>query len=512
MATTATGEFLRDVLTARVYDVAVETPLQGAALLSGRVRNRVLLKREDLQPVHSFKVRGAYNKMVHLGAGERARGVVCASAGNHAQGVALAASRLQCPATIVMPTTTPPVKVDAVRAYGDHVQVVLHGDTFADALAHAKGIERDRQLTFVHPYDDPHVIAGQGTIAMEIVRQHPDPIHAVFVAVGGGGMIAGIGTYLKLVRPEVRVVAVQTVDSDSMAQSLQAGQPVALDDVGLFCDGTAVKRVGDETLRLARRCIDEVVYVTTDQVCAAIKDVFLDTRSILEPSGAMSIAGAKAYLQRCDLQGQTVVCVACGANMNFDRLRFVVDRAELGQEREALLVVRLPPGRTLTDLAAVLPAHLNVTECNYNASCVGVFLGVSVVDATQTGALRDLIEANGFPTVDVTGDDLAKNHLRYMVGGGPSDDDAHRTQQVCRVETAQRPGAIRHLLLRVLPGRSITLLHYRNHGGDVARIMIGAPPPHQQQPSLYDTLSAQAGYRVVSDADNAALHILLTRT
>src|SRR5215510_1496528 len=337
------ADYLKKILTARVYDVAVESALEPARALSARLGNTVLLKREDQQSVFSFKLRGAYNKMAHLSAAQLARGVICASAGNHAQGVALAARRLGCRAVVVMPVTTPRVKVDAVQALGG--EVVLHGDSYSDAYAHALALQRKQRLSFVHPFDDPDVIAGQGTIGMEIAHQHQGPLDAVFVAVGGGGLISGVAAYLRSVRPDVRIVGVQTRDSDAMARSVRAGKRVELAEVGLFSDGTAVKLVGEETFRLARQWVDEFVLVDTDEVCAAIKDVFQDTRTVLEPAGALGVAGLKQYVAKRKIKGQTLVTITCGANMNFDRLRFVAERAEFGERREALFAVTIPERR-----------------------------------------------------------------------------------------------------------------------------------------------------------------------
>ncbi|WP_348753245.1 threonine ammonia-lyase, biosynthetic, partial [uncultured Aquincola sp.] len=371
-------DYLRKILTARVYDVAIESPLDHARNLSKRVGNQVFLKREDQQPVFSFKLRGAYNKMAHLSAEQLGRGVICASAGNHAQGVALSAKRLGAKAVIVMPVTTPRVKVDAVKALGG--DVVLFGDSYSDAAEHAKQLQAERGLTFVHPFDDPDVIAGQGTIAMEILRQHEGPIDAVFVAIGGGGLISGVAAYIKAVRPEIRVIGVQTTDSDAMVRSVRAGKRVALNDVGLFADGTAVKLVGEETFRIARALVDEYVVVDTDAVCAAIKDVFQDTRSILEPSGAMGVAAIKQYVDTNKVKGKTFVAITCGANMNFDRLRFVAERAEVGEEREAVFAVTIPEARGSFKRFCELIGPRSVTEFNYrisDAETAHVFVGVS---------------------------------------------------------------------------------------------------------------------------------------
>ncbi len=358
--------YLKRILNARVYDVAIESPLDVAPNLSSRTGNMILLKREDLQPVFSFKLRGAYNKMAQLTDAQLKHGVIAASAGNHAQGVAMSALRLGCKATIVMPITTPHVKIDAVKHFGQgSVKILLHGESYSDAYEHALELEKKLKLSFVHPFDDPDVIAGQGTVAMEILRQHQAPIHAIFCAIGGGGLIAGVAAYVKQVRPEIKVIGVQTVDSDAMARSLKAKKRVTLNDVGLFSDGTAVKKVGSETFRLCSKGVDEVILVDTDAVCAAIKDVFQDTRSILEPAGALAVAGAKLYAARENLKGETLVTVSSGANMNFDRLRFVSERAEIGEMREAILAVTIPEKAGSFRKFCSLIGNHNITEFNY---------------------------------------------------------------------------------------------------------------------------------------------------
>ena len=357
------ADYLRKILTARVYDVAQETPLEHAKGLSRRLHNRVLLKREDMQPVFSFKLRGAYNKMAHLRPEQIQKGVIAASAGNHAQGVALSARRMGCRAVIVMPVTTPAVKIEAVKALGG--EVVLFGDSYSDAYQHAIEVQEAEGLTFVHPFDDPDVIAGQGTIAMELLQQHQEPIDAVFVAIGGGGLIGGISAYIKQVQPDTKVIGVQMTDSDAMARSLKAGKPIRLDEVGLFSDGTAVKQVGDETFRLCQKFVDDIVLVDTDAVCAAIKDVFEDSRAILEPAGALAIAGMKHWVAREGVQDQTLIAIACGANMNFDRLRFVSERAEIGEQREAVFAVTIPEERGSFKRFCESIGNRNVTEFNY---------------------------------------------------------------------------------------------------------------------------------------------------
>ncbi len=417
--------YLKRILTARVYDVAVETPLELAPNLSARIGNDVLLKREDMQPVFSFKLRGAYNKMAQLTPEQLKRGVIAASAGNHAQGVALSAHRLGCKAVIVMPTTTPQVKIDAVKHFGQRaVEIVLHGDSYSDACSHAYALEKERQLTFVHPFDDPDVIAGQGTIAMEILRQHQAPIHAIFCAIGGGGLIAGVAAYVKQVRPDIKVIGVQTTDSDAMARSLKARKRVTLNDVGLFSDGTAVKLAGEETFRVCKQYVDEVVLVDTDAVCAAIKDVFQDTRSILEPAGALAIAGAKLYAKREKLKGETLVTVCSGANMNFDRLRFVAERAEIGEKRESILAVTIPETPGSFRKFCSLLGKRNITEFNYryaDPKAAQVFVGIQVKDQSETADLVDKLQRSKLPTLDLSDNEMAKLHLRHLVGGHAPD-------------------------------------------------------------------------------------------
>jgi threonine dehydratase len=384
-------DYLRKILTAKVYDVARETELELASNLSARIKNKVLLKREDNQPVFSFKLRGAYNKMAHLSPADLKRGVIAASAGNHAQGVALAAAKLDCKAIIVMPTTTPQVKIDAVISRGgSSVKIVLHGDSYSDAYEHALSLEKKHQLTFVHPFDDPDVIAGQGTIAMEILQQHQEPIDAIFLAIGGGGLIAGVGAYIKAIRPEIKVIGVQTVDSDAMKKSLEAGRRVELKEVGLFSDGTAVKLVGKETFRLCQQVVDEIIIVDTDAICAAINDVFTDTRSILEPAGALALAGLKAYVEREKCKNQTLVAVACGANINFNRLRFVAERAEVGESKEAVFAVTIPEQRGSFKRFCELLGDRNVTEFNYriaDADKAHIFVGIATQKASDSATI-----------------------------------------------------------------------------------------------------------------------------
>jgi threonine dehydratase len=498
-------DYLERILTARVYDVAEETPLDFAPNLSARLDNRVMLKREDMQPVFSFKLRGAYNKMSGLTRAELARGVICSSAGNHGQGVALAAQKLGCRAVIVMPVTTPAIKVDAVRARG--ADVLLHGDSYAEAYARAKRLETARRLTFVHPYDDPAVIAGQGTIGMEILRQSTRPIHAVFVAVGGGGLISGVASYLKRVRPEVKVIGVQTLDSDAMTRSLAAGRRVTLDHVGLFADGIAVKQVGKETFRIARALVDEMILVDTDAICAAIKDVFEDTRSILEPAGAVAIAGMKAYVAREKLRGRKLIAIACGANTNFDRLRFVAERAEVGEQREAILAVTLPERPGAYKRFVSLIGGRSITEFNYryaDSREAHVFVGIQVADQRETRKLVATLKRAGYATLDLTEDELAKLHLRHLVGGrSPA-----RDELLYRFEFPERPGALEKFLTSMRSDWNISLFHYRNHGSDNARVLVGMQVPAGEM-RAFRTFLATLGYAYVDETRNPAYRLFL---
>jgi threonine dehydratase len=505
------ADYLKAVLTARVYDVAVETDLTSARSLSQRLHNKVLLKREDQQPVFSFKLRGAYNKMAHLTPEQLQKGVICASAGNHAQGVALAANRLNARAVIVMPLTTPQVKVEAVRALGG--EAVLAGESYSDAYEHALKLQAEQGLTFIHPFDDPLVIAGQGTIAMEILRQHQGPLDAVFIAIGGGGLIAGMASYIKTVRPEVKVVGVQMTDSDAMAQSVAAGERVQLRDVGLFADGTAVKQVGEETFRLARELVDEFIRVDTDAVCAAIKDVFVDTRSIVEPSGAMAVAALKQYVATHKTRGETYVAVLCGANMNFDRLRFVAERAEVGEEREALLAITIPEERgsfrRLCELVGALPGGPRaVTEFSYrigDARQAQVFIGLTSHGKGESHKISMLLVRHGYPNFDLTHDELAKEHVRYMVGGhSPLASDERLLQFVF----PERPGALFKFLDLMQPSWNISLFHYRNQGADHGHILVGIQVPAQDDAAFRRFLD-DLGYSWEEQTGNPAYQLFL---
>ena len=500
------NDYLERILKARVYDVAVETPLEPARSLSRRLGNRLLLKREDMQPIFSFKLRGAYNKMAHLSPAALKRGVIAASAGNHAQGVALAAQRLRCAATIVMPVTTPPIKIEAVRARG--AKVVLYGDTYDEACAQACTLQRRHGLTFVHPYDDPDVIAGQGTIGMEILRQHAEPIHALFVAIGGGGLISGIAAYVKRLRPEIRVIGVEPEDADAMYRSLKAGRRVKLDQVGLFADGVAVKQVGKETFRLCRQLVDEVILVDTDAMCAAIKDVFEDTRAILEPAGALAIAGAKAYVERSRIHDRTLIAVACGANMNFDRLRFVAEEAELGEAREAILAVTIPehPGSFKAFCSLVGPR--NITEFNYRYADpreAHVFVGVQVQDRAETVRLVRALRRRGLKTFDFSDNELAKLHIRHLVGGHAA---TVKDEILYRFEFPERPGALMRFLTAMSRGWNISLFHYRNHGADYGRVLVGMQVPARDKRKFQAFLS-EVGYPYRNESRNPAYKLFL---
>jgi threonine dehydratase len=498
--------YLRRILNARVYDVAIETPLDAAPGLSTRLGHRVLLKREDMQPVFSFKLRGAYNKMAGLSRAALRRGVIAASAGNHAQGVALSAQRLRCRAVIVMPVTTPRIKVEAVRARG--ARVLLHGDTYDEAHTEARRLERARGYTFVHPYDDPEVIAGQGTVGLEILRQAPRDLDAIFVAVGGGGLIAGVGACVKALRPEVQVIGVEPTDADAMARSLEAGRRVTLAHVGLFAEGVAVKRVGAETFRLARQVVDDMILVDTDAICAAIKDVFEETRSILEPAGALAIAGAKAWAARRRTRGRILVAIASGANTNFDRLRFVAERAEMGEAREAILAVTIPerPGSFRRFCAAIGPR--NITEFNYRMADperAHVFVGLEVQNRGEAGRIAATLRRRGFPTRDLTANEMAKLHVRHLVGGHAP---LASHELLYRFEFPERPGALMRFLDAMRSDWNISLFHYRNHGADYGRVLVGMQVPPGEARAFRRFLDV-VGYPWVEETRNPAYRLFL---
>ena len=512
------ADYLKKILTARVYDVAHESALEIAKNLSRRLHNTVLLKREDQQPVFSFKLRGAYNKMAHLTPAQLKKGVICASAGNHAQGVALGASRLGAKAVIVMPITTPALKIDAVKALGG--EVVLFGDSYSDAHQHALKLEKKNGMTFVHPFDDPDVIAGQGTIAMEMLRQlqglNLNTIDAVFVAIGGGGLIAGVANYIKAVRPEIKVIGVQMDDSSAMMQSVNAGKRVALNDVGLFSDGTAVKLVGEETFRISRNLVDAYMTVDTDAVCAAIKDVFVDTRSIVEPAGALAVAAVKQYVAAHKTKGETYAAILCGANMNFDRLRFVAERAEVGEEREAIFAVTIPEERgsfkRFCELIGNLPGGpRNVTEFNYrisDAAKAHVFVGLTTEGAGESTKISNNFKKHGFENLDLTHDDLAKEHIRHMVGGHTS---LAQNERLMRFVFPERPGALLKFLNLMRPGWNISLFHYRNQGADYGRILVGLQVPDKDG-KAFDKFLNTLGYPWVEETLNPVYRMFLQQS
>ena len=505
-ATEALTQLLHNVLTSRVYDVARETPLDAAPRLSERLGNEVLFKREDLQPVFSFKLRGAYNKMAHLTAAEKSRGIIAASAGNHAQGVAYAARQMGLRAVIVMPQTTPQIKVDAVMSMG--AEVVLIGDSYPDAQAHCDVLIAETGMTFVHPFDDPLVIAGQGTVGAEILRHSQDTLNAVFVPVGGGGLIAGIAGYIKSLRPDVKVIGVEPFEADAMYRSLQAGARVRLDHVGIFADGVAVREVGQRTFAIAQQTVDEVVRVTNDEACAAIKDIFDDTRSVMEPAGALATAGLRKWVEREGVRDQTLVAVLSGANMNFDRLRFVAERAELGEAREVLLAITLPerPG-AFRELCALLGRRV-VTEFNYRLSSretAHIFMGVSTESRQDGEALARQLNAAGYQTADLTDNEMAKLHIRHMVGGHSPD---VRNERLCRFEFPERPGALTQFLEKLGGRWNVSLFHYRNHGADFGRVLAGFEVADQDLPAFRAFLD-DLGYPFTAESDNPAYRFFL---
>ena len=492
---------LREILTSRVYEVAKETPLDAAPRLSRRIDNAVLLKREDLQPIFSFKIRGAYNRIARLSGAERARGVIAASAGNHAQGVAFSAKKLGIRAVIVMPQTTPEIKVDAVRALD--AEVVLFGDRYAQAQRHSEQLAAENGMVFIHPFDDPLVIAGQGTVAVEMLRQSPEGLAAVFVPVGGGGLIAGMGAYINALMPGVQVIGVEPVDADAMSQSLIAGRRVQLEEVGMFADGVAVQAVGEHAFPIVQQTVSDIIRVNNDEICAAIKDVFDDTRTIVEPAGALAVAGLKSYVERRDVHGQRLAAVLSGANMNFDRLRFVAERAELGEGREALLAVTIPerPG-AFRAFCAALGACV-VTEFNYRLSGrdrAEIFVGIATRSRHDGERFVTSLGALGYETADLSGNEMAKLHVRHMVGGRTPHVEKER---VCRFEFPERPGALLQFL-DALGGRwNISLFHYRNHGADFGRVLAAFEVPDAERQAFEAFLSG-LGYRFQLDEGNDA--------
>ncbi len=500
-------QYVKKILTSRVYDVAVETPLQPARQLSERLGCQILLKREDLQPVFSFKIRGAYNKIAQLSPEQLACGVVTASAGNHAQGVALAARHLGIKATIVMPRTTPEIKIQAVRARG--ARVVLHGDAFPDALAHSLKLVEEKGFVYVHPYDDPDVIAGQGTVAMEILSQQQGRLDAIFVPCGGGGLLAGIAAYVKYLRPDVKVIGVEPEDSNCLQQAMAANERVVLPQVGLFADGVAVAQIGERTFELCRDYVDEVITVSTDEICAAIKDIYDDTRSITEPAGALAVAGIKKYVEREGARGETLVAIDSGANVNFDRLRHVAERAELGEKREAIIAVTIPekPGSFKTFCEAI--GKRQITEFNYRyhtGEAAHIFVGVQThPENDPRAALVEGLREKGFPVLDLTEDEMAKLHIRYMVGGHAA---AVPNERVLRFEFPERPGALFNFLNKLGGRWNISMFHYRNHGAADGRVLAGLQVPEEELHLLPAALDA-IGYPYWDETDNPAYRLFL---
>ena len=504
--TLSINDYLNKIQNSRVYDVAKITPLELQPNLSKRIQNNVLLKREDMQPVFSFKLRGAYNKMAQLPAATLAKGVIAASAGNHAQGVALSAQKLGCRAVIVMPTTTPQIKINAVKSRG--AEVILFGDSYTDAYARAQELEKTEGLTFVHPYDDPDVIAGQGTIALEILNQHPGPIHAIFCCVGGGGLLAGVAAYIKALRPEIRVIGVEAKDAEAMTQSLKLGHRVMLDQVGLFADGAAVKQVGEHTFALCQQYVDEMIVVDNDAICAAIKDVFEDTRSILEPAGALATAGIKEYAKRNQLKGETLIGIASGANMNFDRLRFIAERAEVGEKREAVLAVSIPEQPGAFKTFCHLLGDRNITEFNYRYSdpkIAHIFVGVAIADPSEATNLVAALQAKGLPALDLTDNEVAKLHLRHLVGGHAPQ---ATNEMVFRFEFPEKPGALMKFLDTMGHDWNISLFHYRNHGADFGRVLVGMQVPPADTDQFHEFLD-QLGYPHWDETENPAYKLFL---
>jgi len=500
------NEYKKRIDEANVYDVAKKTPLQIQPLLSARLNNNILLKREDLQPVFSFKLRGAYNKMSRLSKEVLSQGVITASAGNHAQGVALSAKKLNCRAIIVMPSTTPEIKVNAVRNSG--AEVILYGESYADAYLYSLKIEKEKGLTFVHPYDDPDVIAGQGTIAKEILEAYPETIHAIFCCVGGGGLLAGIAAYVKAVRPDIKIIGVEAKDAEAMTMSLKISERVILDQVGLFADGAAVKQVGEHTFKLAKQYVDEMIVVDNDEICAAIKDVFEDSRCILEPAGALATAGIKSYVRKNNISSKTLIGIASGANMNFDRLRFVAERAEIGEQREAIFAVTIPEKPGAFKSFCRLIGSRNITEFNYRYSdkkSAQIFLGISIGSISEIEAVGDELNSAGLVALDLTSNEVAKLHLRHLVGGhAPLALD----EVIYRFEFPEKPGALLNFLDNMGHNWNISLFHYRNHGADIGRVLVGIQVPPNEDETFTAFLN-QLGYPWWNETNNPAYKLFL---
>ena len=500
-------KLLKQILTSKVYEVAIETPLEESAVLSQALNNRILLKREDLQPVFSFKLRGAYNRIANLTDEERGRGVITASAGNHAQGVAFSGQKLGIKTTIVMPVTTPDIKISAVKSYG--ATVVLFGDNYSEAAEHCALLVAQSGMVFIPPFDDELVIAGQGTVANELLRQTAGNMDAVFVPVGGGGLLAGMAVFLKALCPEVKVIGVEPVDSDAMAQSLEAGRRIKLNSVGIFADGVAVREVGKLTFELCRHHVDEIIRVDIDEICSSIKSVYQATRSIVEPAGALALAGLKKYVRDRDIKGQTLIAINSGANMNFDRLRYVAERTLSGEKQEALFAVTIPeePG-SLFRFCREVVGERNITEFNYRLSgrkSAYIFVGIAVDGDEQRQLFSEQLDSHGFVNVDLTDNELAKTHVRYMVGGRSMDACSER---LFRFWFPERPGATARFLTAMGADWNISLFHYRTQGGDFGRVLVGLEIPPGQEPQLQSFLD-NLGYRYVEESDNQAYQLFL---
>jgi threonine dehydratase len=500
-------KIFKQILTSRVYEAAIETSLDEAIALSTKLQNRILLKREDQQPVFSFKLRGAYNKLAHLSPEEREQGVITASAGNHAQGVAFAARKLGMRALIVMPKTTPKIKIEAVKRFGS--EVVLVGDNYSEAAIHAEKLITKTNMVFIHPFDDELVIAGQGTIADELLRQNPGKLDAVFVPVGGGGLIAGIALYIKTLRPEIQIIGVEPTDSDAMYQSLKAKKPVSLDSVGIFADGVAVRKVGELTFDLCQQYVDRIIRVTTDELCGGIKAIYQSTRSIVEPAGGLGMAGLLKYVFETGCSGQTLVAVNSGANMNFERLRYVAERTKIGEKQEALFAVSIPekPGSLKTFCRDMIGEH-DITEFNYRLSSrngAHIFVGISTRNEQERFKFRDLLTSAGYDNIDLTDNDLAKTHIRYMVGGKSGENIDERLFRFWFPET---PGALTRFLEATRGKHNISLFHYRAQGGDFGRVLIGLESEGESKRDLEEKLNA-LGYRYKEETDNPAYRLFL---
>lgn len=499
--------YLKRILDARIYDLAVETPLDSVPLISSRIGNTVLLKREDLQPVFSFKLRGAYNKLLRLSDVQKAAGVIAASAGNHAQGLALSAQHLGIKAIIVMPKTTPAIKVDAVRRRG--AKVVLVGDAYDDAAAHANELVKEKGMTYIHPFDDPDVIAGQGTVAMEILRQHSGHIDIVFIPVGGGGLCAGMAAYIKMVRPEIKVIAVEAEDSACLKLAMDKQRRAVLPQVGIFADGVAVAQIGKEPYRLMKELIDGVITANTDEMCAAIKDIFEDTRSIAEPAGALSLAGLKKYAAENNLQGQTLIAIDSGANTNFDRLRYISERTEIGEKREAIFAVTIPEKAGSYKKFCKVIGKRSITEFNYrysDNSAAHIFVGLQISpDGNDRADIVSALEKAGYPVEDMTDNDVAKNHIRHMVGGHAQ---GVENEIVYRFEFPERPGALLEFLTKLAGRWNISMFHYRNHGSAFGRVLIGLQVAKRERKDL-EKLLDELQYKYWQETDNKAYQLFL---